>query len=266
MSKNQGSKPFELKISTVVAVSAILRTTELAAIDAALKQATGGAPDYFDHDLVVVDVSGCGQDIGALDWPALTSLFRNYQLNLVAVRGAPSELQPQIVAHGLSIDTLAQPRQEAREAEAVTIHEAASPAAPVAQPTPPAPAATAAPVVERVEVPTAMPAMIVDVPVRAGQRIYARGCDLIVNAIVNNGAELIADGSIHVYAPLRGRALAGASGNAGARIFTLSMEAELVSIAGVYRTFDGGLSKDLAKQPAQVRLEGDRIDILSIRA
>jgi len=263
MSKNQGSKPFELKISTVVAVSAILRTTDMAAIDAALKQATGGAPDYFDHDLVVVDVSGCAQDIDALDWPALTSLFRSYQLNLVAVRGAPSELQPQIVAHGLSIDTLAQPRQEAREAESVTIHEAAAPAAPVA---PPAPAAPAAPVVERVEVPTAMPAMIVDVPVRAGQRIYARGCDLIVNAIVNNGAELIADGSIHVYAPLRGRALAGASGNAGARIFTLSMEAELVSIAGVYRTFDGGLSKDLAKQPAQVRLEGDRIDILSIRA
>jgi len=260
MSKNQGSKPFELKISTVVAVSAILRTTELAAIDAALKQATGGAPDYFDHDLVVVDVSGCKQDIGALDWPALISLFRSYQLNLVAVRGAPSELEAQIVAHGLSIDTLAQPRQEARETEPAAIHEAAPPAAPAAPPAP------AAPVVERVEVPTAVPAMIVDVPVRAGQRIYARGSDLIVNAIVNNGAELIADGSIHVYAPLRGRALAGASGNADARIFTLSMEAELVSIAGVYRTFDGGLSKDLAKQPAQVRLEGDRIDILSIRA
>lgn len=258
MSKNQGSKPIELKISTVVAVSAILRTTELAAIDAALKQATGGATDYFDHDLVIVDVGGCEQDIGSIDWPALTSLFRAYQLNLVAVRGAPAELEPQIVAHGLSIDTLAQQRHDTREAEPETIH--------AAQPVQPVPAAPATPVVERIEVPTTVPAMIVDVPVRAGQRIYARGSDLIVNAIVNNGAELIADGSIHVYAPLRGRALAGASGNANARIFTLSMEAELVSIAGVYRTFDGGLPKDLAKQPAQVRLEGDRIDILSIRA
>ncbi|WP_151637261.1 septum site-determining protein MinC [Noviherbaspirillum aerium] len=262
MSNNQGSKPIELKISTVVAVSAILRTTELAAIDAALKQATGGAPDYFDHDLVVVDVSGCGQDIGSIDWPALTALFRTYQLNLVAVRGAPSDLQSQIVAHGLSIDTLAQQRQETRESEPAAIHAAPAPAA--APPAPTAPVIER--VVERVEVPTAMPAMIVDAPVRAGQRIYARGSDLIVNAIVNNGAELIADGSIHVYAPLRGRALAGASGNSDARIFTLSMEAELVSIAGVYRTFDGGLPKDLAKQPAQVRLEGDRIDILSIRA
>lgn len=263
MSKNQGSKPIEIKISTVVAVSAILRTTELAAIEAALKQATGGASDYFDHDLVVVDISGCGPETGSIDWPALTALFRSYQLNIVAVRGAPSDLEPQIVAHGLSIDTLPPPRHEPREAEAAAVQAPPAPA-PVAPPAP------ATPVVERVEVrvdvPTAVPAMIVDVPVRAGQRIYARGSDLIVNAIVNNGAELIADGSIHVYAPLRGRALAGASGNADARIFTLSMEAELVSIAGVYRTFDGGLPKDLAKQPAQVRLEGDRIDILSIRA
>jgi septum site-determining protein MinC len=82
--------------------------------------------------------------------------------------------------------------------------------------------------------------MIVDTPVRAGQRIYARGADLIITAVVNNGAEIIADGSIHVYAPLHGRALAGASGNAGARIFALSMQPELVSIAGVYRTFDEG--------------------------
>jgi septum site-determining protein MinC len=108
--------------------------------------------------------------------------------------------------------------------------------------------------------------MIVDTPVRAGQRIYARGADLIVTAVVNSGAELIADGSIHIYAPLRGRALAGASGNAQARIFALSMEAELVSIAGIYRTFENGLPKELAKQPAQVRLAGDRIDVVSIRA
>jgi septum site-determining protein MinC len=106
--------------------------------------------------------------------------------------------------------------------------------------------------------------MIIDTPVRAGQRIYAQGCDLIVTAAVNNGAELIADGSIHVYAPLRGRALAGASGNADARIFALSMEAELVSIAGIYRTFENGLPEGLAQSPAQVRLSGDRLDVTAI--
>ncbi|WP_460829602.1 septum site-determining protein MinC, partial [Massilia agilis] len=119
-----------------------------------------------------------------------------------------------------------------------------------------APAAPAAP--------AASAAMIVDTPVRAGQRIYARGSDLIITAVVNNGAEIIADGSIHVYAPLHGRALAGASGNAGARIFALSMQPELVSIAGVYRTFDEGFPADLGKGPSQIRLTGDRLDILSL--
>jgi septum site-determining protein MinC len=106
--------------------------------------------------------------------------------------------------------------------------------------------------------------MIIDTPVRAGQRIYARGTDLIITAVVNNGAEIIADGSIHVYAPLHGRALAGASGDAGARIFALSMQPELVSIAGVYRTFDEGFPAELSRQAAQIRLVGDRIDISSL--
>ena len=107
-------------------------------------------------------------------------------------------------------------------------------------------------------------ALIIDTPVRAGQRIYARGTDLIITAVVNNGAEIIADGSIHVYAPLHGRALAGASGNAGARIFALQLEPELVSIAGVYRTFDEGVPADMARTPVQIRLVGDRIDISSL--
>ena len=81
---------------------------------------------------------------------------------------------------------------------------------------------------------------------------------------VNPGAEVIADGSIHVYAPLRGRALAGASGNAEARIFSLAMEAELVSIAGVYRTFDDGWPKNLSKKAAQVSLVNDKLEIVPI--
>ena len=108
--------------------------------------------------------------------------------------------------------------------------------------------------------------MIIDTPVRAGQRVYARGCDLILMATVNNGAEVIADGSIHAYAPLRGRALAGASGNANARIFAVSMEPELVSIAGMYRTFEDGFPTELAHQAVQVRLVGDRIDLLALNS
>lgn len=240
MPKNQANKPIEIKISTVVAVAAILRETDLAALDAAMKKMTGGAPDYFDHEFAVIDVGSCEQAPGSIDWAGLVGLFRSYSLNPVAVRSAPRELEAEIVAHGLSIDVVARPRQEA-----------------------PAPAPVAAAPASQ---PGAAGTLIVDTPVRAGQRIYARGGDLIVNAVVNSGAELIADGSIHVYAPLRGRALAGASGHAEARIFSLSMEAELVSIAGTYRTFEDGLPKDLAKKPVQVRLVGDRIDVLAIRA
>ncbi|WP_295994246.1 septum site-determining protein MinC, partial [Rugamonas sp.] len=127
------------------------------------------------------------------------------------------------------------------------------------------PAAQAAPAVAAATAVGAPGVMIIDTPVRAGQRIYARGCDLVITAVVNNGAEIIADGSIHVYSTLNGRALAGASGNAEARIFALSMAPELVSIAGVYRTFEDGFPPEFARQPAQIRLNGDRIDILSVK-
>ena len=97
-------------------------------------------------------------------------------------------------------------------------------------------------------------ALIIDKPLRSGQQVYARGRDLVVLAIVNAGAEVIADGHIHVYAPLRGKAMAGARGNTDARIFALVMEAELLSIAGIYRTSEHPLPPEVAGQPTQVRL------------
>lgn len=111
------------------------------------------------------------------------------------------------------------------------------------------------------ESPASAPTMIVDRPVRAGQQIYAKGGDLVVLAMVSAGAEVIADGNIHVYAPLRGRALAGARGNTAARIFTQCMEAELVSIAGVYRTIEQALPDSIRGKPAQVFLENERLVI-----
>lgn len=247
MSKTQASKAIEIKISTVVAVSAILHESDLSVLESALKSMTGGTPDYFDNEFAVIDLAACDASNGSIDWPALIRLFKAHKLNPVAVRNAPSGMEAEILANGLSIDVVAQPRQQA-EAEKESKPVPAVQAVPA-----PAPAA-----------PPATGAMIIDTPVRAGQRIYARGADLIVTAVVNSGAELIADGSIHIYAPLRGRALAGASGDANARVFTLALEAELVSIAGMYRTFENGLPKDLAGKPAQVRLVGDRIDIAPV--
>ncbi|HEY4318736.1 MAG TPA: septum site-determining protein MinC [Herbaspirillum sp.] len=251
MQKNR--KPIEIKISTVVAISALLHEAAPATIDKALKEMTGGAPDFFEDEFAVLDIAALPAE-AEIDWPALIAVFKTYRLNAVAVRNAPPAMHAAIVAHGLSI---ADSAAKAPQAEAEAPAAQAEPAAPK-----PAPARAAAPA------PTQAPAqntMIIDTPVRAGTRIYARGADLVVMAAVNNGAEIIADGSIHVYAPLRGRALAGASGNADARIFTTSMEAELISIAGVYRTFEKDLPPELSNKQVQIRLSGDRLDVLAIK-
>lgn len=256
MPNHPSSLPIEIKISTVVAISAILHSADPQAIDAALRQMTGGASDFFEDEFAVIDIAAIADEAAQIDWEALVALLKRYRLNAVAVRGAPAALHDIVRAHDLALDDgsggaqHAQARERAEEAQAAPVEEAAP------APTPaPTPAPEPAPAVQTV---------IIDTPVRAGQRIYARGADLIVTAVVNNGAELIADGSIHVYAPLHGRALAGASGNAGARIFVQQFEPELVSIAGVYRTFDEGFPSDLSRQPVQIRLVGDRIDISSL--
>ncbi len=95
-------------------------------------------------------------------------------------------------------------------------------------------------------------------PVRSGQQVYARGGDLVINAAVANGAEVIADGSIHVYGRLSGRALAGAQGDASARIYCLDFRAELVSIAGRYRVFEE-IPEELRGRPVQAWLDGERL-------
>ncbi|HSY26166.1 MAG TPA: septum site-determining protein MinC [Burkholderiaceae bacterium] len=261
MAKTQARKPVEIKIATVVAVAIILRESDLGALNAAMQEMTGGEDDYFDNEFAVIDLANLDLAGQTIDWKALIALFKTYRLNPVAVRNADSEMEADILASGLSLDGKTKPR-----AKPVTDFVEAEPELDLVV----APPVIAEPVAATPSTPAPAPApakpgsMIVDTPVRAGQRIYARGCDLVVTAAVNNGAEVIADGSIHIYAPLRGRALAGASGDASARIFALSMEAELVSIAGMYRTFDEGLPKNLAQQPVQVSLDGDRIDLRTI--
>lgn len=119
---------------------------------------------------------------------------------------------------------------------------------------------------ERVSLMPAKPTIVVSTPVRTGQQVYAEQADLIVLGIVSPGAEVIADGNIHIYAPLRGRAIAGASGDTKARIFVQSMQAELVSIAGVYRVFEQKLPPHLHRKAVQIELQDDRLAIGAIVA
>ena len=110
------------------------------------------------------------------------------------------------------------------------------------------------------------PTVLVAEPVRTGQQVYAENADLIVTGTVSEGAELIADGNIHIYASMRGRALAGAKGRRDARIFIHSMQAELVSIAGIYRNFEQQLPEHLYRKPVQIHLQDDRLVIAAIAA
>lgn len=254
MSINQGSKPLEIKISTVPAVSVILHTSDPDALKAAMQKVTGDIADYFDNDLAIIDAGDPILNGSTIDWLSLIKLFKSFRLNPVAARNASVAMEPAILASGLSIDALMTPVREIAEDTPETSKIEVPPPA-----TEPAKHETNA-----VATSQQPQSMIVDSPVRAGQRIYARNADLIVTAIINNGAEIIADGSIHVYGPLRGRALAGATGDTAARIFTSSMEAELVSIAGIYDTFESGIPASVRGRPCQIRLNGNRIDLIPI--
>lgn len=241
--------PIQFKGTALKIIQAQLRTADVALLHAALADLTGNSPDFFENDLAVLDFSNAESLPESADWPAIRQLLRASGLHAAATLGLPEGLAAAAEQAGLPTISASALSRPARAKAA----EAAPPPPALAEPTP-LPAQEAAPAL----VPEPAPRTItLDKPLRSGQRFYAKGCDLIVTAMVSAGAEVIADGNIHVYAPLRGRALAGASGDKSARIFTTSLEAELVSVAGLYRTFEAGVPADLARQPATVSLSGD---------
>ncbi|MFC4432538.1 septum site-determining protein MinC, partial [Cupriavidus respiraculi] len=134
-------------------------------------------------------------------------------------------------------------------------------AAPAPAPAAPAPAPAAAPAAEPAR---PVPTLLIDKPLRSGQQIYAQG-DVVILDVVSYGAEVIAEGNIHVYAPLRGRALAGVKGNAQARIFCTCLEPELISIAGIYRTAEQALPADVLGKSAQIRLADEKLILEPLR-
>ncbi len=249
-SKDRAPEVFELRSASMTLVVVALQTTDMVAIERELTARFAGTPDMFNHDPVVIDVSQAEGDPLAIDYAKLAALLRRFNMVAAAVRGGSPKQMAAALAAGLG------------EAPETVVHapRTAAPSAPDVV-TPPAPPAEATPAdaaaagmpVEHVAT------MIIDKPLRSGQQVYARGGDLVVMAAVNFGAEVIADGSIHVYAPLRGKAIAGARGNTAARIFSTCMEPELISIAGTYRTTEQPLPAEVVGRPAQIRLDGERL-------
>jgi septum site-determining protein MinC len=236
---------FDLKSASLPVVAVVLKTVDMHAVAAELAQRMADDPDFFDNDPVLIDLAPVAQSQESIDFTALVALLRSHRTLPVAVRGGNADQME--AAHALGL--------------------IAAPEAPPARPSTVAPAQPIEVVREVIrevevvrEVPIASPTtVVVDKPLRSGQQVYARGADLVVMAVVSFGAEVIADGNIHVYAPLRGRAIAGARGNSEARIFTTCMEPQLVSIAGIYRTAEVALPDDVMGKPAQVRLDGEKL-------
>jgi septum site-determining protein MinC len=230
----------ELKGSTVPAIRVVLRSVDPDQVRAALEANLGASPGFFEDELALVDLAAVEDEGQDVDWHALGDALGAHGLRLGAVSNAAGGLRASATAAGLAVVTArapVRPRAAERQPEP-------APAPAEAAPPPAPPGATTAP----------SSSVIIDKPLRSGQQVYARGADAVLLAVASAGSEVIADGSVHVYAPLRGRALAGARGDTEARIFTTSFEAELVSIAGVYRTFEQGIPADIARRPAQVSL------------
>jgi septum site-determining protein MinC len=236
---------FEIKSANLPLVALRLKSTDLDALAAELSRQYGDIPDFFDNDPLIVDLSPLPADAPGPDFAALIALLRFHRLAPLAFRGGTAQQAAAALAAGL-----------VGAPDAATVKTATTAQQAIGQSPPAAPA----------EPPLAgaqLPALVIDKPLRSGQQVYARGRDLVVMAMVNAGAEVIADGHIHVYAPLRGKAIAGARGNADARIFALSLEPELISIAGIYRTTENALPPEVWGRATQVRLvagpEGERL-------
>ena len=279
---------FELRSGAVDTLLFVVKTTSLDEMRAELTRRFEATPEFFANDTVAIDVRRLAENerVPLADIAKLLDSVRMRPIGVVA----------DTVQHawaneaGLPLLDARDPRgggktggangngdeagDEAGKASAQPAQTASS--APTTPATPmqlqlqmpvdePETPATA---IEAVRIDTSSSAsqttMVIDKPLRSGQRIYAKG-DLVVLGMVSNGAEVIAEGNIHIYAPLRGRALAGVHGNHDARIFCTCLEPELISIAGIYRTTENPLPADVHGKPAQIWLEEEKLMIETMR-
>jgi septum site-determining protein MinC len=247
MARKPAPPAVELKSATLEAMRALLHAADASSVAAALDARLGATPGFFSGEPVVIDASALPPD-AAPDWAGIRDALARHALTAVAVQGVDDTAADAARALGFAVVADDAPPDRAPISEPV-VEAVVEPVIEVDIAAAEAPEPVVAPPA------AARRAEIIDKPLRSGQRVYARGCDLIVLAMVSAGAEVIADGNIHIYAPLRGRALAGAAGDVQARIFTTCFEAELVSIAGVYRTFEHTAHSELLRKPAHVRLQ-----------
>jgi septum site-determining protein MinC len=232
---------FKLKGTTPAIAMLSLQTTDIDAIERQLVEHIAQMPQFFLHAPVMLDVEPLGG--ASLDFAALTELLRRNRLVPVAVRNPSESQREHAVAAGWGVIQATLVRPTRAPSSRVRADETAAPPPPATE--------------------THVATVTVHQPVRSGQVVFAPGGDLVVLAAVSSGAELVADGHIHVYGRLRGRALAGGSDNPHACIFCMSLEADFLRIAGRHLTSDQ-IPESHRGKPARVHLQGEELVVTAL--
>jgi len=240
----------ELKIGQVGIANLRVRILDVAQLALEMRQRVERAPKLFARAPLIIDFGALAQLPDPATAEALLEGLREAGVLPVGLSYGTQETEQ--LAQQLGLPLLAKFR-----AQYEPVAGAAPTAARSSEPVPAEAAAKAAP---RPAVSSSSPGMVQKTPVRSGQQLYAENRDLTVLATVGAGAEVISDGSIHIYGSLRGRALAGAQGNTDARIFCREFHAELVAIAGHYKVLDD-IPKELRGKSVQVWLDKDQLNI-----
>ena len=254
LAANDYEQAGELKIGQVGIANLRVRTLDVALLVREMRERVERAPKLFGRAAVIVDFGGLAQTPDLATAGALIKGLREAGVLPMALAYGTGDNDA--LAQSLGLPVLAKFRAQYERAGA-----APAPAPPAAA-REPAPAASRASARAAAAADTrpAVPGRVQKTAVRSGQQLYAEGCDLTVLSTVGAGAEVIADGSIHVYGALRGRALAGAQGNADARIFCREFHAELVAIAGHYKVLDD-IPEKLRGKAVQVWLENGHLKL-----
>jgi len=251
---------FELKGSLFTLSILQLFESDLALLKEKLQERIKMAPAFFNHTPFVVDLQKLQEQQQQLDFNALKELLLSLSIIPVGVKGAKRSIHAKIEAAGMAVlaesKTPKKKKSSAQPVEQVQSSEKAD-----------ASVAEAAPVATADKTPSSAPTQrrskIIKQTIRSGQQIYAPGGDLVIMGSVSAGAEILADGNIHIYGTLRGRALAGVRGDHDAAIFCHCLQAELCSITGIYLLSDD-LTDDKIGAAVHIHLEDEtlKVDLL----
>jgi len=242
----------ELKIGQVGIANLRIRTLDVDQLVREMRERVERAPKLFGRAAVIVDFGGLARMPEVATAQSLIDGLRG--AGVIPVALAYGSRETEVLAEQLGLPLLAKFRAQ-YESTTSAPAPAAAPRPAAAEPAPakPAPAAKAV---------ETKPGLVQKTPVRSGQQLYAENRDLTVLSTVGAGAEVISDGSIHIYGALRGRALAGARGNADARIFCREFHAELVAVAGHYKVMEE-VPKELRGKAVQIWLDQDQLKIVA---